>query len=110
MLQFLIGLTAALTILTCQLHLWPSPVHSHEEPPVAQATSPASPFDQAPIQVTRLSNNLYELVGPGGNIAVLTGRDGTLLVDSGVASRGSDIAKAVSGISDRPITTLINSG
>lgn len=107
-IQVVVGLAAALIVLTLQIDFWLSPAHSHEERPVAQDTSPASPFDRAPIQLTKLANNLYELVGPGGNIAILRGEDGTLLVDSGVASRGRDVAKAVSEISNRPIKTVIN--
>lgn len=68
----------------------------------------ARDFDTDPITVVKLTDNLNVLMGPGGNIAVLTGDDGTVQIDSGVPSRAADIAKAIAALSPRPVTTLIN--
>src|SRR5215813_13521317 len=39
----------------------------------------------AKITVEKLRDNLSALIGSGGNIAVLSGKDGKLLVDAGMA-------------------------
>jgi glyoxylase-like metal-dependent hydrolase (beta-lactamase superfamily II) len=48
------------------------------------------------------------LSGSGGNIVVLTGPDGTLLVDAGIAVSRARIQAALDQISDGPIKCLIN--
>ena len=65
-------------------------------------------FDTDPIKVTKLTDSLSVLSGPGGNIAVLVGNDSIVQVDSGVVSRSADIAQAIAAISPKPVTTLIN--
>jgi glyoxylase-like metal-dependent hydrolase (beta-lactamase superfamily II) len=60
-----------------------------------------------PIRVQWLRGNISVLSGSGGNIAALPGRDGVLLVDSGIV--GAKVAAAVATFSDRPIVHVINS-
>ena len=62
----------------------------------------------ATIVVKPLRNNISVLMGSGGNIAVLTGKDGKLLIDSGFAVSQSNIAKALASINSDPIKHLIN--
>jgi glyoxylase-like metal-dependent hydrolase (beta-lactamase superfamily II) len=62
----------------------------------------------ATITVQRLRGNVSLLMGAGGNIAVLPGRDGKLLIDAGFAGARSKIADALAGISPDPIKHLIN--
>jgi len=47
-------------------------------------------------------------MGAGGNIAVLPGRDGKLLIDAGFAGARPKIAEALEGISPDPVKHLIN--
>ena len=63
---------------------------------------------QAKIEVTRLRRNISVLEGSGGNIAVLTGKDGKLLIDAGFAVSRPRIAPALDSLSADPITQLIN--
>ena len=49
-----------------------------------------------PITVTRLSENLFVLAGAGGNVTVLSGAEGVLMVDGGLAERSADLLKLVS--------------
>lgn len=65
-------------------------------------------FDHDAIQTLKLSDTLSVLMGMGGNIAVLTGEDGAIQIDSGVHSRATDIAQAIAALSPKPVTTLIN--
>jgi glyoxylase-like metal-dependent hydrolase (beta-lactamase superfamily II) len=55
-----------------------------------------------------LRRNISVLEGSGGNIAVLTGRDGKLLVDSGFTVSKPRIAEALNRLSSDPITQLLN--
>jgi len=63
---------------------------------------------KAPITIHHLRNNVSVLEGSGGNIAVLTGPDGKLLVDCGIAVSRPQIETALATLSDDPITHLIN--
>jgi glyoxylase-like metal-dependent hydrolase (beta-lactamase superfamily II) len=62
----------------------------------------------AKIAVQSLRRNVSALIGPGGNIAVLTGPDGTLLVDAEIVSTRRQVSAALASISDDPIKQLIN--
>jgi glyoxylase-like metal-dependent hydrolase (beta-lactamase superfamily II) len=60
------------------------------------------------ITVQKLRSNMSVLMGAGGNIAVLPGRDGMLLIDAGFAGARSKIADALASISSDPVKHLIN--
>ena len=64
---------------------------------------------KAKINVQPLRRNISVLEGSGGNIAVLTGRDGKLLVDAGFAVSRPAISNALASINSDPIKHLINS-
>jgi glyoxylase-like metal-dependent hydrolase (beta-lactamase superfamily II) len=63
----------------------------------------------AKINVTKLRSNVSVLEGSGGNIAVLTGRDGKLLVDAGITASRPRITEALNSLSGDPVKHLINS-
>jgi len=63
---------------------------------------------KAKITVQPLRGNVTALRGSGGNIAVLTGRDGKLLVDAGYSTSRPQITEALAGLSAEPIRHLIN--
>jgi hypothetical protein len=62
----------------------------------------------AKIVVKPIRNNISVLMGSGGNIAVLPGKDGKLLIDSGFAVSRTGITNALAGISSDPNKRLIN--
>jgi len=62
----------------------------------------------ADITVSRLRRNVSVLQGSGGNIAVLTGRDGKVLVDAGIAVSRPRITTALASLGPMPIKQLIN--
>ena len=62
----------------------------------------------SPIVTHTLRNNISVLEGSGGNIAVLTGPDGKLLVDAGIGVSRPQLTTALAGLGDEPITHLIN--
>jgi len=62
----------------------------------------------ARIDIHPLRRNISILEGSGGNIAVLTGQDGKLLIDAGFAVSRARILAALDSINSNPIRTLIN--
>jgi glyoxylase-like metal-dependent hydrolase (beta-lactamase superfamily II) len=61
-----------------------------------------------PISVHKLRGDVTVIEGSGGNIAVLTGKDGTLFVDAGITATRPRILEAVHSLSRDPIKHLIN--
>jgi len=64
---------------------------------------------QAKIDVHPIRRNISVLEGSGGNIAVLTGKEGKLLIDSGFTVSKTRLVEALNNLSADPITQLINS-
>jgi glyoxylase-like metal-dependent hydrolase (beta-lactamase superfamily II) len=62
----------------------------------------------SPIIIHRLRNNISVLEGSGGNVAVLTGADGKLLVDAGIGVSKTQMTKALSELGSDPIAHLVN--
>jgi glyoxylase-like metal-dependent hydrolase (beta-lactamase superfamily II) len=60
------------------------------------------------VTVQELRRNVSALIGSGGNIAVLPGPDGKLIIDSGYLGTRSKIAAALSSLSPDPIKHLVN--
>lgn len=63
---------------------------------------------KAKIVTHTLRRNISVLEGSGGNIAVISGRDGKLLVDAGFSVSRPALSSALTAISDDPIKHLIN--
>ena len=62
----------------------------------------------ATIKTHPLRRNISVLEGSGGNIGVLTGKDGKLLVDSGFTVSKPRILEALNRLSSEPIVQLLN--
>lgn len=63
---------------------------------------------KAPIKVHKLRENVAVFEGSGGNIAVLTGPDGKLLVDAGITASRPRILEALGALGNQPVKHLIN--
>ena len=63
---------------------------------------------QGDVKVEKLADNIYVLAGVGGNIAILTGKDDTLQIDSGNPGTTAAVQKGVKTVTDKAVTTLIN--
>jgi glyoxylase-like metal-dependent hydrolase (beta-lactamase superfamily II) len=78
----------------------------------AKPVSPVIMINKAaattPITTTPLRGPLSMLSGSGGNITVLTGKDGKLMVDAGIAVSRPRVEAALTAISNAPIKYLIN--
>ena len=65
-------------------------------------------FDNVEITTTQLDDNLYYLQGQGGQIGVLAGPDGILMVDTQFAPLTDRIVAAIPEISTEPIKFALN--
>jgi len=78
----------------------------------AQPSPPAAPappnFAAVQIKATDLGHRTWMLEGQGGNITVVAGDDGVILVDSQFAPLHDKIKVAVAGLSSQPIRYLVN--
>src|ERR1700688_5191500 len=62
----------------------------------------------SPIVTHKLRNNISVLEGSGGNVAVLTGPDGKVLIDAGISVSRPQMTKALADLGGDPVTHLIN--
>lgn len=74
----------------------------------SSATATAQNFDSVTIKTTKVAGSVYMLEGSGGNIGVLIGNDGVILVDDQFAPLAEKIKKAVASITDKPIRFIVN--
>lgn len=76
-------------------------------PPHASRATDAEPHD-GEIHVLPVQGNLYMLVGDGGNIAVQTGAEGPLVVDTGAGRLSDKVVAAIRKLTDKPIQFIVN--
>ena len=62
----------------------------------------------APITATKITDRIVALSGNGGNVGVVIGPDGLVMIDGGLAPRAADLAKAIAEISPRMVQVLFN--
>jgi cyclase len=65
-------------------------------------------FENVEIHVLPVRDNIYMLVGAGGNITVQFGKDGVLLVDTEYAQLSDKILAAIRKLSSEPLHYIIN--
>jgi cyclase len=65
-------------------------------------------FEDSPLTITSLSQGLYIFSGDGGNVTAIVDDGNTLLIDSGLASRISELNDAIFRTTMRPVTRLVN--
>ncbi len=87
----------------------PAPVTPPPSPP------PADPIAQmratlgaTPIETVKLTDNLVMLSGPGGNVAVLYGPDGKVVVDSFVQTAWEKLKQSLDALNNARVTSLID--
>ncbi len=68
----------------------------------------AQELDQIQLETTRLADSVAVISGGGGNIGVLTGPDGVLLIDTQMGEFEDKIRAAVTALSDQPVRFIIN--
>jgi cyclase len=68
----------------------------------------AQPAAPAELHVLPVQGNVSMLVGAGGNIAVQVGKEGVLLVDTGLAASSDKVLATVKGMSKGTIRYIVN--
>ena len=96
---------AAASFTTAAICLTPRRLFAEKVSPVIIIREAAA---TTKITITKLRGNVSLLEGSGGNIAVLTGRDGKLLVEAGITASRPRITEALASISPEPVKHLIN--
>lgn len=71
------------------------------------AEPPGGEFNDA-LVTEDLGGGFHVVYGAGGNITVLTGPDGALIVDTGLARRSDDVRRAVDAIVQDRVVWVIN--
>jgi cyclase len=62
----------------------------------------------AGIKVVPVTANVTMISGAGGNIGILTGPEGKIMIDAGISTMAADVLKAMNGIDTQPLKYLIN--
>lgn len=82
---------------------------------LARQAAPADPLAAtraqmaaAPIEATRLTDTLTMLSGPGGNVAVLNGPDGKVVVDTFVQGAFAPLTQRLDAMGNSPILYVID--
>lgn len=65
-------------------------------------------FDKVTIKTIKLTDNVYMLIGSGGNIGVSVGDDGVFVIDNQFAPLTPKILTAVKALSDKPVKIVMN--
>ncbi len=83
--------------------------HTAASAPGGAAPRPLQPdFSAVQIKVHQVAGNFYYLEGQGGNVGVLVGDDGVLMIDDQFAPLTEKLIAAVKTISKKPIKLLVN--
>ncbi|MGH8222050.1 MAG: MBL fold metallo-hydrolase [Woeseiaceae bacterium] len=75
---------------------------------VAPVTAPAQGFDDVDVRVHPVAGRVSYIEGRGGNIGLLAGDDGVILIDDQFAPLTERIVAAVRTVSDKPIRFIVN--
>ncbi len=72
------------------------------------AYSATPDFANVQIQTEKVADNVFMLVGAGGNIGVSAGRDCVLMIDTSYAPLADKIKAAIAAVSGKPIQYVVN--
>src|SRR5229473_7044129 len=65
-------------------------------------------FESSPLNITSLGQGIYVFSGDGGNVTAIVDDSSTLLIDSGLPSRTTELNDAIFKTTMRPVTRLVN--
>ena len=65
-------------------------------------------FESSPLKTTSLGEGMFMFSGDGGNVTAIVDDGNTLLIDSGIDSRVTELSEAVVKATMRPVTQLVN--
>jgi cyclase len=65
-------------------------------------------WSKVEVKSTKLADNLYMLEGSGGNIGLLTGPEGAVMVDDQFAPLAQKLQAAIAELTDKPVRFVLN--
>src|SRR5437867_4488234 len=65
-------------------------------------------FENSPLKTTALGQGLFMLSGDGGDVTAIVDNGSTLLIDSGMDTRVTELSDAIFKATMRPVTRLVN--
>ena len=65
-------------------------------------------FDDVQIKTVKVSQNVYMLVGAGGNIGLTIGEDGAFVIDDQFKELSEKILSAIKEVTDEPVRFIVN--
>ncbi|MCX6954173.1 MAG: MBL fold metallo-hydrolase [Verrucomicrobia bacterium] len=92
-------------LVSAAVCLRPGRLFAEAEGPVPSFRAAAA---AAKITVQPVRGKVSMVVGSGGNIGVLTGRDGKLLIDAGITGSRPGITAALASLGAEPVRHLVN--
>ena len=60
------------------------------------------------IEATKLTDSIALLTGDGGNVAIVIGKDGLMMIDGGLPYLAADLQKAVAAVDAQKVQILFN--
>ncbi|MBK6306430.1 MAG: MBL fold metallo-hydrolase [Gemmatimonadetes bacterium] len=75
---------------------------------VARPAMAQQNFDSVQVTVQQLAPRVYALFGSGGNMGLLIGDDGAVLIDDQYAPLSDKIKAAIARLTDKPVRFVIN--
>jgi cyclase len=72
------------------------------------AYSATQDFTNVQIQIVKAADNVFMLIGAGGNIGVSTGKDGVFMIDTSYAPLTDKIKAAIASVSYKSIKYVVN--
>jgi glyoxylase-like metal-dependent hydrolase (beta-lactamase superfamily II) len=97
-----------LSLCSLPIGLVASSAFAQGSAPAAAAPPPATDFSKVEIKPHQVAGNVYYLEGQGGNVGVLVGDDGVLMIDDQFAPLTDKIMAAVKKLSTKPVRLLVN--
>jgi cyclase len=88
--------------------LAPRWIFAQGAPPVDRLAQMRSAGASTPIKTTKLYDNIWLLQGAGGNMAIQSGKDGNILIDSSFATAVPHIKEAIAAVSTDAPHALVN--
>ena len=92
--------------------LWPEWVSGAAQqtaaPPADPLAAMRAQLGAAPLQALKLSDTLTMLSGPGGNVVVLNGPDGKIVVDTFVQPAWNALKQALDGMGSAPVKAVVD--
>jgi glyoxylase-like metal-dependent hydrolase (beta-lactamase superfamily II) len=76
--------------------------------PAAAAAAARAGTAKTPIDVTKLTDTLTMFSGPGGNVVVLNGPDGKVVVDTFVQGAFAPLKQRLDAMGNTPIVSVVN--